>query len=1225
MTRPPAFLPGIVAFEWRYQTRRLTYAATLLLLSLVPLTTVATGFGPAALAVNSPYVIAETTAILTLVSVFALPMLCVGAAVRDDEYRMRELITSRPVPARTLLTGRLIGVLLAGAAVLLLAMLMLAIMPFVVPVPDGRLLPFHAVSYLWCTLIFVIPNLLFCTTVLFLVATLSRSTLATFVAAIAIYCGYFVTAMMVDSPLVAGTRPPTPELLARVAVLDPFGLSAFFEQSRYWTPMESNVRLPTLTGRLLLNRVLVLGVSAALLTLVPWIERRRVRRRVAPKEPVGTAASPPRSPVGVLRVAPALSSFGTLRSATGAVFRLEGALLLRSWPLRVLLVLWSSMIAIEAFSQLGGGEYGTRLLASSAVMADTVPMALWLMGTLCAHYFAADVVWRERVLGFDGIRDATPVANAALLVGKIGALMLVPVALAVTGFGVALLVHLVAGGLPVEWRVYGAHFVTALAPLLITTVVAIALQLLTGNRWIGMFAGLVLAYVVEDGETLGLEHPLLRFGAAPALQWSDLDGFGAPLASYIAFQGLWALGAVVLMGAAAVLWPRGTVTSWTRRMRGLPGALQQGLTARGRWLLLGATAVFAAAYGAMAWQTVRVANWQSEDASNTWRADYEKSWRHLAGSAQPSIVHVDVRVELEPERRRAEFRTTLVIENRTQRPIDTIWVVPPNDASGVTITMARTTQWRDDRFGVVRLVRATPMPPGAFDTLHVTLGLDRGGLRADGFAQDVAGNGTFLWSTTFLPSFGYQPRLELAPQNQALRTRYGLGPSTDRLVPAAQRDSLASATHAHGVDPAWLTVHTTVITSPDQIAIAPGERVREWLEEGRRAFSYRLDTPSTPLFVIASGRYAVVRRQSDGVAVELYHHRPHGVQADRIVDIAATSIRTLQQQFGPYPHSTLRVVEVPASWRFGAFAANGAIFLTESRGMLSDARDDDVDLLLRRIGHEVGHQWWGHTIDPLPLDGGVVLVESLAKYSEQLLLQESQGAEGVSRMMAYDEDRYLAGRASIVGVEPTLAATRDEAWMYYGKGAMAFHALRASLGDSAIVRALRGFIAAEGGPRGAPHVDQLVEALRAAARDDESLAEIDEWFHDRIVWEMARDSTAPATIITTPSGVRVAAQFRVSRVRSDSAGMHAVSAHGRLVDIAIGDDSAGVARTLVSLRARVSGDVARVDTVLPTASLRARHPAWVAIDPSYRRIDRDRSNNRARLDSALRPVPAETP
>ncbi|WP_309671104.1 hypothetical protein, partial [Gemmatimonas sp.] len=68
---PASIVRGLVAFEWRYQTRTLSYLASVLLVAFVPFATVATGFGPAASAINGPYIVMETVGILTLVSVFA--------------------------------------------------------------------------------------------------------------------------------------------------------------------------------------------------------------------------------------------------------------------------------------------------------------------------------------------------------------------------------------------------------------------------------------------------------------------------------------------------------------------------------------------------------------------------------------------------------------------------------------------------------------------------------------------------------------------------------------------------------------------------------------------------------------------------------------------------------------------------------------------------------------------------------------------------------------------------------------------------------------------------------------------------------------------------------------------------------------------------------------------------------------------------------------------------
>ena len=53
---------------------------------------------------------------------------------------------------------------------------------------------------------------------------------------------------------------------------------------------------------------------------------------------------------------------------------------------------------------------------------------------------------------------------------------------------------------------------------------------------------------------------------------------------------------------------------------------------------------------------------------------------------------------------------------------------------------------------------------------------------------------------------------------------------------------------------------------------------------------------------------------------------------------ASESLGYFIDNFGPYPHPHLRLVEVPAQYQsFSGFAQPGAIFLGENRGFLIDA------------------------------------------------------------------------------------------------------------------------------------------------------------------------------------------------------------------------------------------------------------------------------------------------
>ncbi|BAH37291.1 peptidase M1 family protein [Gemmatimonas aurantiaca T-27] len=1242
-----AIWPGLLAFEMRYQGWRVTFLATVVLLALLPVTTVATRFGPPADAVNGAFVVTETMALFSLLSVFALPMLCVHAALRDDEHGMRALIESRPVSRTTVLAVRYAGVVILLLAALAVSTIVLAVLPLVIPLPADRLVPFSPDPYWRAFAWVVIPNALWCSALLFAVAAASRSTLATFVASIGIYAGYMVTALMVDSPLMAGTRPPTPELLARAALLDPFGLSAFFEQTRYLMPLDRQARALSLSGHLLQNRLMVLAMAALCLVPLLRLDRRMARAVGAPQrrwfsrtkadaDTSAVAPVPPQSTSHVKMPVVDVTGLGAWRAAANAVMRLEARLLLRSWPLLALLAMWIPVIAIEADGQLKSGDYGTRVLASTAQLADAVPIALRLLGALCVLYFGADVFSRERLLKFDGIRDATPVRSTALLAGKLVALMTVPLVLALTGYGTTVVMHLFAGGLPIEWDVLAAHVAASMLPLVILVGLAAALQVLIGNRWVAMLLGLAVLIIAEQGESLGmavgLEHPLWRFGSAPSLIWSDLAGYGNTLVSWLAYQGTWLLGTLVLLGVAAALWPRGEVLPFLQRMRRAPQLIKQGLAPRARTTLLAGGVLYAAVLAGMTWQTTVHTPFERSHEALARRVAYERTYRHLSGAPQPAFTHVAMHVKLLPTQARADVHARLHLVNNTDASIDSLWLVFPTDLSNVVVGPAvdadvvplveplspdlteRATRntmklARVDALHAVHvLVLSAPLAPGDSLPLSMMATIDRGGIRVDGNAIDVSANGTFLHSSDVLPRLGYSPGRELRDSTE--RIKQGLEQSaTPVLQSASAEDSLRTQVEAHGQTPAWFTADVRIETDADQVAQGPGALIDSARTTTHSTWHYRTTRPTSGAMAISSGRYdvqrATVQTVRGATPVEVWYNPRHAEPASRLLTIATSSLEVLEREFGPYPHDVLRIIEVQSGFRFGAYALPGSIYLTETRGMLTDARSTDVDLLLRRIGHEVAHQWWGHAVNPLDTEGRLLLVETMAKYAEQVLLEQAHGQDRLTDMLAFDHDRYLNARST---TEATLLTMSDEPELYYRKGTLAMHALRHTLGDSVVRGILRNLLATQSGPRGTASAQQLHRLLRAAATTPTAQQAVDEWLTDRVIYDLAVDTTVAASFSaasgSNASGTHLTARFTAQRVAVRGAGAAAreVIEPADALPIILGlRDRAGV---LHQVNVMAQRGVVSLDTTV----------SWlvqsVEIDPLMYLIDRDRSNNR---------------
>lgn len=132
--------------------------------------------------------------------------------------------------------------------------------------------------------------------------------------------------------------------------------------------------------------------------------------------------------------------------------------------------------------------------------------------------------------------------------------------------------------------------------------------------------------------------------------------------------------------------------------------------------------------------------------------------------------------------------------------------------------------------------------------------------------SSVEWNGTLIEGVEAIPWIGFNRRQML--QDRIVRRRHGLAP-IGRQPPLT--DEAAARRSVLRADSDWVSFEATVSTSADQIAVAPGYLVREWTQNGRRSFHYKMDAPMQNHFCIVSARYAVAEAQQDGVRLQVFY------------------------------------------------------------------------------------------------------------------------------------------------------------------------------------------------------------------------------------------------------------------------------------------------------------------------------------------------------------------
>lgn len=1193
-------LIDLLRFEWGYHVRQVSFIGAVFFFALFGFVLTATGFGPENLAVNSPFLVTQSLGFLSLFSVFAAAIFVSNAMLRDGEHRLQEIVLSTPVDRFRYLFSRSAGAFLAcltAAAGSAAGMLAATFVPWLAP---ERVTSWSLGPYAWAFAVLTVPNVLFVTAVLFAIAALTRSAIATYVGAVFIYVLYFVGAALTDSPLMAASTPGA-ETGALAAFLDPFGLSSFFEATRYWSVADKNTRYLPLAGPLLVNRVVWIGLAGVIWVVVSRGFSFRVLGRSKAKRETLQSGAPSAASAKAPVYAQVAAGGGNAHRWLAAYLSaagLETRSLVATMPFLLVVALWAAMAGSEISSSVWNGEYGSTSYPATTLVIAALRQPLALFGMILLVYSGAEMFWRERRFRFASILDTTPVPGAVVIAAKWTALVAVIGCLIATGIAVGVAIQLAAGHRNFEPLVYLSFACVAGIPLALYAAAAVFVHALSPNKYAGMVFVLLFLVFVQRASMPGLEHPLWRFASAPPVRFTDMNGIGSDIVPFAWFMLFWTAVAALLMFAAAALW-RSVGFGVGERLR----LLARRTTRTGRSLAAAILVVAIATGGWILFNTnVLNANTTREEVLD-WQADYERTYGQFEDVPQPRVAAVDVRLDLFPEERRYRLAGSYTLANDTPSAIATVFVAVRREASVESVSLeGGELAPIDARFGMYRFELAAPLEPCARVRLDFNLEVARRGFVDGPPDPSIVENGSLLMSFRSFPTIGYRKTYEIADPRE--RQRRGLEGAS---VAEFDGDGAHGDIESDGAE--WVDFAATVSTSGDQTAIAPGRLDAAWERDGRRYFRYVSDAPMISRFAFASARYEVATRRHGDRDIEVYYHAGHEANVDRMLDAAADALDVLEPTFGAYPHRQLRIAEVPSYWEFGAFAMPATIFVTENRAFMTDSRDSRrLDLVTRRIAHEVAHQWWGHGVVPANAEGATMLVESLTKYSELLVMERRFGRPTVRRMLAIELDRYLAGRSHEERAEVPLYRVGNQAYLYYGKGAVVMYAIRDLIGDNAMRAALGGLIADHAGPGGRATTLDLVEQLRRVSTEN-NFTLIEEWMKEIVLYDLSVESVSvrPLDDGRYELTVRVAG----SKVAADGSGNETAREMDEAVDVAVfdvhPDDAENSESVLERQRVLLGSGVTEVTFLVDRA------PAYVVVDPDLTRIDRNRLDNIAGL------------
>lgn len=1048
----------IFKFELAYRRKRpatYIYFGVMFLLAFLAVTTdvVQIGGSTGLIKQNSPYVITQMMIIVSAFFMMITSAIMGVAVLRDFEHKTESLMFSTPISKFDYLLGRFLGSYAVTIFVffgMFLGFLLGEFMPWR---EADKLQAFNLMAYVHPFLVFVLPNLFVSGALFFASGAISRKMLVIYTQGMLLFVFYAV-ALQLASDLENRTLS---------ALLDPFGIRTFGITTEYWSAAERNANLASIDGVLLWNRLIWVGVGLLALAATYFGFSFNVVRNSLFKRKAKAETEVSNEKVSIPLVNPVLNG----KAYAQQVWRLSWFYfrdLFKQVPFWAIVIAGIALLLANATSLFE--MYGTPVYATSYSVVGLVKGSFTLFFVILIVFYTGELVWKERQVRLNLIFDAAPMPDFVPLLSKFLGLTFASLILLFLLILTGLAIQLINGYLVIDWGVYFRTMYTeVLALILLYSLLGFFVQTVMNQKFLG-FAAMILFFVLDTALDLwGWEHNLFHFASSSLGRFSEMNRFGHYAQPFNWFNVYWFGLAALLFGIAVVFSVRGADTILKNRLK--VGRLR--LKPQVVGFLFLSLLTFGVSGGFIFYNTTVVNEYANSDERQARQAEYEKTLKKYEFLPQLRIVETNLNVDIFPYQRDFEAEGYYILKNKTDQPISQIHIQqsPDNQATLTKLEFSKGAILKEDLADFRYLIYDLEQPLAPQDSLKMDFRVvfETNGFEESGSNTNVIFNGTFFNNTAFFPTLGYNSGYELSADDD--RKDNGLEPK-ERMM--ERDDPRGLSQNLFGDDSDRIRFEMTIGTAADQIAIAPGYLQKEWKEDGRKYFHYKMDQPMVNFYSVVSARYEVakdtwtppadstnVRREP--VKLEIYYHPTHDYNLERMFEGMKASLDYYEKNFSPYQYRQMRIMEFP---RYASFAQSFANTVPFSEGigfiLNVDKSEESIDVPFYVTAHEMAHQWWGHQVTEAGVQGNAMLSETLSQYSALMVMKQAYPRETMQKFLRYELDSYLRGRSSESKKEQPLVKVESQSYIHYRKGSLAMYALQDYIGEDSVNAALKRYV-----------------------------------------------------------------------------------------------------------------------------------------------------------------------
>jgi hypothetical protein len=1139
---------------------------------------------------NTPFIINTFVIAFSTIGVVIASAVMSVPIYRDIEHQIHTFYYTLPIRKNAYLGGRFLGSFLVLLFIFLSVQLGIFIGTIWPTQEADQILPFRWSAYWQPFVLFMLPNLLFTGAIFFSLVALTRTIMAAYLGSVIFLVAYLLTFSLLSDI----------ENQRMVSLLDPFGNAASDYITRYWTIFEKNNALLPFDELILLNRLIWITVSVVLLaftfykfdfSILTGASAKRISRKAEEEKIIDQA-----KPVSLPQVKTGFSFFSNLKKMF-SLAALESRNIVKD--VYFVAILGAGILFLGVDAWYSNQLYGTSTYPVTYIMLNIKNANFILFAIVLTVFYAGELVWRERSLGFASFADAFPVPNWLSYGAKLLSLYVICFILCCAIMVVGVLAQTAQGYFKYEFALYFKElfFITFPFYLLFATF-SFFVQVLINNKFAGHLV-VVLAFIINTIvlPQLDYSHNLYRFASRPGYIYSDMNGYGHFVKPLFWFTLYWAFFAAILVVIGNTLWKRGVDLR--------PRFGKKAKTAV-TIFFLGFCAVGIYIY----YNTNLLNAYYSTDQLNALQADYEKQYKKYEPVPQPRITDVKIKADIFPEQRRAVIKGNYILENKTTAEIDSLHVNIGTEAGvksklKMGIIHLNNKPGRivmdDEKLGYHIYKLPQPLLPGQTLTFDFEMEISNKGFRVGGENNTLVANGTFF-NSSILPGIGYDPNGELGDNKERKKLKL---PDKKRM--ADVNDSTARMNTYISRDADWVTFEATVSTSPNQIAIAPGYLQREWQENDRRYFHYKMDSKILNFYSFLSADYQVKKDKWKDVTIEIYYQKGHEYNLDRMIKATKLSLNYFTQHFSPYQHRQVRIIEFP---RYASFAQSfpNTIPYSESIGFIAKVNsgsEEDIDYPFYVTAHEVAHQWWAHQVIGGNVQGSTVMSETMSQYAALMVMEKAYGRNQMKRFLKYELDNYLQGRSGESEKELPLYRVENQTYIHYQKGSLVMYALRDYIGEENLNKALAAYIKKTAFQE-APYTNSLefLSFIKQATPDSLQY----------LVKDMFEEITLYENRITNASYTRagnrmykVALQLNAKKFIADSLGYEKEQPFHDWVEIGVFAHSKENSSPLYIGKHRLKAGENNIEILVK------EKPERAGIDPYFKLVDRNPEDNIMRV------------